>query len=248
MRKLVSVVVALVCLVSLLGAACADGGSDWTCPSCGNQWPASYQYCPNDRTAQPAASGGWPVRSVDGLRTKLKGLGNDDSRHQSFYGPGSQYAQAGAYKPKKVTSLEVLFREGDYVYVKMNYQTAGKRCVYFKASSVADSNVDTVNLAGYPARTTTLLIPSCGPGMDYEQVTQRKASKYWDYTIEQIMDEFHSAWELYQALQDRKYLVHLEAGTRVTVFFETDGWVFAEFNCDAGLVRAWLPASYVAAN
>ena len=38
----------------------------------------------------------------------------------------------------------------------------------------------------------------------------------------------------------------LEEGTDVNVFFETEGWVFAEFDCEMGTIRAWLPAEYVA--
>jgi len=43
-------------------------------------------------------------------------------------------------------------------------------------------------------------------------------------------------------------LVVLEEGTAVNALFEVDGWVFAEFDCMAGLVRAWIPADKVEAN
>lgn len=39
----------------------------------------------------------------------------------------------------------------------------------------------------------------------------------------------------------------ISSGTRVTVFFEEDGWVFGEFDCSLGTVRAWIPAEKVRA-
>lgn len=43
-------------------------------------------------------------------------------------------------------------------------------------------------------------------------------------------------------------LVVLGEGTAVNALFEVDGWVFAELDCMAGLVRAWIPADKVEAN
>ncbi len=37
----------------------------------------------------------------------------------------------------------------------------------------------------------------------------------------------------------------ISAGVALQVFFEEDGWVFAEFSCDLGPVRAWLPLSAI---
>ena len=39
----------------------------------------------------------------------------------------------------------------------------------------------------------------------------------------------------------------ISAGTSLSVFFEEDGYVFCEFNCKLGAVRAWIHASYVQA-
>ena len=39
----------------------------------------------------------------------------------------------------------------------------------------------------------------------------------------------------------------INAGTSITVFFEENGWVFAEFDSALGSVRAWIPADQVAA-
>ncbi|MCI5957405.1 MAG: hypothetical protein MRZ54_10515 [Clostridiales bacterium] len=37
------------------------------------------------------------------------------------------------------------------------------------------------------------------------------------------------------------------AGTSLSVFFEENGWVFAEFDCELGPVRAWIPTENVEA-
>lgn len=38
------------------------------------------------------------------------------------------------------------------------------------------------------------------------------------------------------------------SGTSISVFFEESGWVFAEFDCGLGTVRAWIRASQVSAD
>lgn len=38
------------------------------------------------------------------------------------------------------------------------------------------------------------------------------------------------------------------SGTSLSVFFEENGWVFAEFDCALGPVRAWIPVESVEAN
>lgn len=37
----------------------------------------------------------------------------------------------------------------------------------------------------------------------------------------------------------------IASGTSLRVFFEENGWVFAEFDCDLGVVRAWIPVEQV---
>ena len=39
----------------------------------------------------------------------------------------------------------------------------------------------------------------------------------------------------------------VSSGTLVKVFFEEDGWVFGEFDCSLGTVRAWIPVEKVKA-
>lgn len=40
----------------------------------------------------------------------------------------------------------------------------------------------------------------------------------------------------------------LSGGLSISVFYEENGWVYAEFPCAAGYVRGWIPADCVAAN
>ena len=188
----------------------------------------------------------WPVWTLNRIETSLKKLPSEEDRHQGYFGPAKSYPGAGAYKPYKVNKLTALFREGDFVLVDMDYQTAGKRCVYFKASALQTNDVDTTTLVSVPAITTTLLIPKYGPGIDYENVEQTKESKYANWSLMELAGKFGGSAEIYAATQPTKYTVYLEEGTDVNVFFETEGWIFAEFDCDMGTIRAWLPAEYVA--
>ena len=227
MKKLISLILALACLSALvLSAACADGGS-WTCPVCGETFPASYNFCPNDSTMRPVSGGGsWPYMSLSGSGTALRSLKDESARHQSFFGPNRKnYPGAGAYKPYKVSRATALFREGDYVLVDMSYTTVGRRCVYFRASSLTNASVQAVTLSGHSARVTSRVQPHFGPGYEYDEVdrtvTNRKTGRN---TTEKVM---------------------VDAGSRITVFFECSGWVFAEFGSSLGTIRAWIPADDV---
>lgn len=189
----------------------------------------------------------WPERVFNGGDAKLRSLNNADQRHQAWYGPGKQYAQAGAYKPKKATKVRVLSRENGYTLVDMSYQTAGKRCVYFKTSNVTGGDRKEETLKGYSAVVSQPTIPHQGPGEDYEIIVQKKKSPYANWDFDDLVGKFGGSIEIWEALQDRQYSVDLEEGTAITVFFETRGWVFAEFACSLGTVRAWLPADRVEA-
>lgn len=225
MKKYICLIIALACLFAVLpGLAGADGS--WTCPTCGETFPSSYNFCPNDSTMQPVSGGSWPVMTLYGTGTSLKSLKDESARHQSYFGPNRHnYPGAGAYKPYKVSRATALFREGDFVLVDMSYTTVGRRCVYFKASSLTNANVESVKLAGYPARANTQIQPLFGPGYEYDEVDRTVTnSKTKKSTTEKVL---------------------IGAGTSLTVFFECDGWVFAEFGSSLGTIRAWIPAGCV---
>ena len=189
----------------------------------------------------------WPVRSLDGVRTTLRELSDADGRHLSYCGPANQYPDAGAYKPGKVSKMTALLREDNFILVDLSYKTVGRRILYFKASSLSDPNpdVERISLQGYAAETTEVLVPLYGPGPEYNIVTQLVASKYEGWSLEDLASQFGGSYEIYQALQPTKNTIYLDAGTALSVYFETDGWVFAEFHCSLGDIRAWLPADSV---
>ena len=185
MKKVICLMLALACLLSVISFASADGS-------------------------------GWPVISLSGSGTALKPSKDQNRRFQSYFGPSRHYPGAGAYKPYKVTSATALLREGDYVLVDMSYKTVGRRILYFKDTSLTNASVQSVNLRGYSAMTTASVQPMFGPGYIYDAVEDQKGNS-----------------------------VTLGAWNYVTVFFEADGWVFAEFSCVLGTIRAWLPAYQV---
>lgn len=254
MKKIVSVFLTFLFLISLMSFAGATGESwhcdtcnadrdtefcpvcgaqkpvassetsTWVCPTCGRELPVEYNFCPDDRTEKVLPAGKWPIRILNGVGTSLKKLASTDDRHQSYAGPdGKAYSGTGAYKPFKVSSATALFREGNYVLVDITYKTVGRRCVYFKSSSLVNDAVESVTLESVPAKVKVEIQPSYGPGAYYDELEKTITEKN----------------------KTRTDSVLLEPGTEIKVFFETNGWVFAEFNCSLGLVRAWLPAETV---
>lgn len=218
MKKTLIIILAIVCLFTLPGIAAAD--TDARVWIRGRETAAAGT---GTREGEKTSDRGWPVKDFsDCAGTGLRDLKDENMRHQSVFGPGAGYPGAGAYKPYKVVSAKALLREGNYVLVDMNYQTVGRRCVYFKASSLTNSDAKEMEPAGWAARTTRNVNPRFGPGYSYDSVTK---------TVNNPED----GGSIVTALE-------LGAGTKAEVFFETNGWVFAEFNCVMGRIRAWIPA------
>ena len=230
MKKMISLMIAMLCLATMLaGTASADGGS-WYCGNCGMS--RDSEFCPDCGARRPAGGSetisdeGWPVMQLAGAQTALQNLGDESKRHQSFFGPNRKnYGGAGAYKPYKVTRATALFREGDYVLVDMSYRTVGRRCVYFRAGSLTNSQVDSVTLTPHPALVNSTVQPLYGPGTEYDPVVNNVSNP--------------------QTGKVNTQQVYVEAGSRVNVLLEARGWVFAEFSCALGTIRAWLPADTV---
>ena len=252
MKKLFAIILTLFCVMNLINPVLAEAET-WHCDTCGTD--RSTQFCPVCGSQKPSDISGnaedslkpWPVISLEGTAVNLRPLGDEAMRHQAYFGPGKLYGQAGAYKPSKVINAAILFREGDYVLVDLDYETAGKRCVYFRSNTLLDApDIKELDLQGYSAKTTMTMIPQQGPGNAYECVVQKKPSPYADWTVQELAGAFGGSVEIWEALQPRHNSVYLEKSSSVTVFFQTKGWVFAEFNCSLGLIRAWLPAAYVA--
>lgn len=53
--------------------------------------------------------------------------------------------------------------------VDIYYPTVGKRCVYFKSSSLTNSAVDSIALTAYPAVVIEQTQPRLGPGDIYDE-------------------------------------------------------------------------------
>lgn len=236
----------------------------WICPSCGKELPAEYSFCPDDGSKKEDAavsSVAWPVMDLEGVDTALSPLGDDSKRHQSYFGPGTSYPGDGAYKPKKATSVKALFRIGNFVLVDMTYQTVGRRILYFRSGSLTYSDVENVTLTSHPAKVTGNVAPLQGPGAEYDNVLQtnvKDPSRYEEVDLLIYDFDVHD-FRVFTCWYDKdedvfclnretgRYTVYLNEGEKINVFFETNGWVYAEFNCCLGTVRAWIPASCVAA-
>ena len=164
--------------------------------------------------------GQWPEMNFTGVSTSLKPYKDEELRRQSFFGPNNSiYPGAGGYKPYKQISCLALFRENNYVYVDLQYQTVEERCLYFRASDLTNSDVETCDLStAYRAITTKEVNPKFGPGQQYDK---------------------------FEVTTDSGNLIYLPANVSIGVFFEMNGWVFAEFSCGHGLVRGWLPVDAV---
>ena len=244
MKRLFSCILAILLVLSLFGVAFSESES------------------------QAEKSKSWPELTIDWSDTALRGLGDNSSRHQAYHGPDKKYAQAGAFKPGKVNSARSLFSDGDYVLVDLDYPTVGRRCVYFKKSMLSSVPEEQVVLESHPARTDVAIIPVMGPGEEYDRFTQTKPPEWVynpdDWPIEDwiewygeddpqmfelwaLVSKYGGSYEIAEATDEDVFIVTLSPGTEINVFFETNGWAYAEFTCGIGLVRAWLPARFISA-
>ena len=165
----------------------------------------------------------WPEKSFYGVGTYLpEPINYPNVKRQAYFGPNNYYySPAGAYKARSVQSATALFREGDYALVDFYYPPMGKLCLYFQVDYLSTRNIAEESFISDPAYVTSEVQPMEGPGYDYhplEETTKRGAVKQ----------------------------VYLSRGTRIDVLFEMNGWVFAEFSCSIGLIRAWIPSNMVA--
>ena len=216
MKKILIIMLAIACFFTLPDIAAADAGV-WI----RGQEKASAET--GTREGEKTSDRGWPVKDFSNCAgTGLRDLPEESMRHQSVFGPGAGYPGAGAYKPYKVLSAKALVREGNYVLVDMSYQTVGRRCVYFKASALTNNDAEETETTGWPVRTTKYVNPRFGPGYSYDSVTKTVRDPEYDSNIVTALE--------------------LNPGTRAEVFFESNGWVFAEFECTMGRIRAWIPA------
>ena len=220
--------------------AAAPEPAGWTCPACGAEYPEDYLFCPKDGTGkneakQPDAGGRepaasvreWPEIPMNGISVKLTEL-EKDNRHQSYLGPDrKKYPGSGAFVPRNVRAVTALFQEGKFILADLDYPAVGRRCVYFMSYSIRNTSgreIPAVTLTAHPAEVTESVQPAYGPGDVYDVLKKAETARNGQMMYKKVI---------------------LEAGTEINVFFEMNGWAFAEFQCTLGLVRAWVPADCV---
>ncbi len=129
-------------------------------------------------------------------------------------GPGPDYADNAGYRPESVGRITAYFVENEnYVYVRLHNQN---KYLYFRRSSFSSvpDNIPTIDSLEYREATASkVLYPRLGPGESYPVPKNNKG----------------------------KEIFVLKAGTPMKVFFEQNGYMFAEYTCEEGLVRMGVP-------
>ena len=248
----------------VLTTSATSQSDTWICPTCGKKLPIDYNYCPDDRTEKTISQyGPWPIRNLNG--TSMSFVPSGKTKRQAYYGPSREYAQGGAFYTSNIKEANFISQEGDYILVDMKYSQSGKRCVYFQSSCFVDRPDEEEHLEGYPAVTTSKVQLYQGPGKDYDplrKLTPRpkppKEEKKSDKKDKSGNDKETKEKSKSEKKESGKKTepttfmvssnIFLNEGTNITVFFETNEWVFAEVNTSDMLFRAWLPVNRIEAN
>ena len=222
MKKTVGLLVSLL-LTILLTSALADGYV-WYCPVCGTQLDGEYNFCWRDGTPRPAEDTG--------------------------YDGAADYQPTVSWPARTLngvaTSLRKLPEESDRHQSKCGpgtaYHGAGAYKPYKVTSAKAlfkegtfvyvDMYYTTVGHRCVYFFASSVTNPLSVP----EVSLTGTAGRTWSALTPRFgpglnYDSFPEA--------------NIYENTAVTVFFETDGWLFCEFDCALGPVRAWLPADQV---
>ena len=219
------------------------------CPDCGDYWwvtePGKTRYEPHTFDETGTCTQCWYNKEYDELapnpsimpedpvakkaivqidssiikpiRLDVRKLDTADSRHFSYAGPGQEYESTGGYQPRKIRDAYGWFMEGDYILTDISYATLKRSMVYLKKS----------------AFTSTEGIPV----IDLSQSGQPGT-----VTVETVPSMFPQKNRRMFGEKDAK----LTAGTKITVYFERDGWYYCEFICtDKKPARGWLPKDSV---
>ena len=191
----------------------------------------------------------WPERELTGTAVVMKPAypGGEHKREQSFAGPTRKYALSGAFLADRVNRMTALLREGNNVLVDLDYANS-RRVVYFESESLVSADVQEEKLEGVAAKMKKSVYPVVdGPGKEYDIVTKRTPSRFLKYSMEDLRERF---WEdtayINRILKDAIHWVGVDAGTPVTVFFETNGWLYVECTSSPiAYARFWVPADTV---
>ena len=177
----------------------------------------------------------WVMIGVIALVWFIRMIWVDDARSYNNFtdywargGPDrKKYPGAGAFVPRNVRAVTAFFQEDGFILTDLDYPAVGRRCVYFMPYSIKNTTgreIPVVTLTAYPAEVTESVQPAYGPGDVYDVLKKAETAKNGQMMYRKVI---------------------LEAGTEINVFFEMNGWAYAEFQCVLGLVRAWVPTDCV---
>ncbi len=163
------------------------------------------------------------IRSLSdyaGVSTKMNNR-DDGGRWTSYAGPGKSYPDAGGFKTdsshwNKVTAY---FNENGWIFAYIQYSGGTSIYAYLSKNGVANAgSLPQVSQLDYVnAVITAYTTPSWGPGGDYHSTAIKNDNEF-----------------------------AANANTAAKVFFQQDGYVYAEYVCQSGkTVRMWLPAGNV---
>ena len=116
--------------------------------------------------AEPGMSKPWPVIQV--TLYQLKAVDRGDQRAIAYRGPGRHYLEANGFRTVKMSSVQGIFMEGNYILTEMNYAGVGKRRLYFTLGTFEGSgDTPAWDMQGFNTHTAADTYPRYGPGEDY---------------------------------------------------------------------------------
>ncbi len=219
MKKTICLLISIV-LASCWSVCALSDGSVWYCPQCGRQFSGDANFCSFDGTANP----------------------NSGSSSYSSSSSWPQRAWVGAN-----TRLKMLNDEESRHQSKLGpggtYHGAGAYKPRKVTSAMAMFKEGKYVYVDMKYQTVG---HRCVYFLDYmltdssvEEVDLQGVSAA---TTSTITPRFGPGMD-YDSFDEAQIV----SNTSVSVFFECDGWLFAEFQCALGAARAWLPADQVVA-
>ena len=218
MKQIIRVICIFAVATMLIVSAHADSG--WYCPACGRY--NQYNYCPYDGTENP-------------LHESMPGnIDNTVPTLSDMYPGHDAHLRILDDEAKRVYSFtgpnKTYCSSGGYKPYKQR-----KITVYFEEANwiLADVVYQTAEerVVFLPKYSFDNLgsVPSVSNLEYYEGITTSDATPSWGPA-----ERFNSVPSL-----------KVSSGTKIKVFFQENGFVYAEYDCAKGKTRMWLPANTV---
>ena len=238
--KRLCLLLAAVLLSAFAGTALADDAA-WVCPNCGATGNAG-NFCPNCGSAKPD-NGEWTCPTCgrtgntgnfcENCATK-RPAGRDWPVLSELYPPVDVYMYDVADESQRRQSYtgpsKAYTEAGAFKPYKVQHVTAyfienGSVFVHLQYQTVTERFLffPKWNLGG------TNYLPEVDQWTKVPAVTPQKTIPRWGPGSE------YTDWKDYST----------RAGQQVSVLFEENGYVYAEYTCSKGQVRMWLPADSV---